>query len=355
MTRIFAAALVSIVLSASGASAQGTAAPGQAPVPGSTTNPFPQPIATTEGVIAVTLREFATLPDIDGVAARMMTLVEEPTTRRLFVSDMRGVLYVVSPDGGTVTPYLSLLDAKWSVPVQSQGRERGLQSFVLHPQFAQAGSPGFGKFYTYADTSNQAPPADFTTPNSATTHDTVIHEWTAKTPGAPAYDGGMPRELMRLRQPFANHNGGAITFNSTARPGTADFGLLYIGVGDGGSGGDPMNLAQNMGSAFGKVLRIDPLGKNGRGGKYGIPDANPFRSTAGALPEIFAYGIRNAQRFAWDPKGGAMYLSDIGQNTVEEVSPVSAGANLGWNVWEGSYKFAGGRQGVITDQQRSDP
>ena len=165
----------------------------------------------------------------------------------------------------------------------------------------------------------------------------------------------MPRELIRWRQPFANHNGGAITFNSTARPGTADFGLLYIGIGDGGSGGDPMNLSQNLGSAFGKVLRIDPLGKNGRGGKYGIPDANPFRSTAGALPEIFAYGVRNAQRFGWDPKSGAMYLSDIGQNTVEEVSPVSAGANLGWNVWEGSYRFGGGRSGVATDQPRSDP
>jgi glucose/arabinose dehydrogenase len=330
-------------------------APAQSSPAGLKTDPFPQPIAATEGVIAVTLREFASLPDIDNIAARLMTLIEEPATRRLFISDMRGVLYAVSPDGKTVSPYLSLLDANWAVPVQSQGRERGLQSFVLHPQFAQAGTPGFGKFYTYADTSNQAPPADFTTPNTGTTHDLVLHEWTAKTPGASSYDGGMPRELIRWRQPFANHNGGAIAFNSTARPGTPDFGLLYIGVGDGGSGGDPMNLSQNLGSAFGKVLRIDPLGKNGRGGKYGIPDANPFRSTTDALPEIFAYGVRNAQRFAWDAKGGAMYLSDIGQNTVEEVSPVSAGANLGWNTWEGSYRFGGGRLGVNTEQPRSDP
>ena len=183
----------------------------------------------------------------------------------------------------------------------------------------------------------------------------MLHQWTAKTPGASSYDGDPPRELIRLRQPFANHNGGAITFNPTAAPGTADFGLMYIGVGDGGSGGDPMKLSQNLGSAFGKVFRIDPLGKNGRGGKYGIPDANPFRSTADALPEIFAFGIRNAQRFGWDPRNGAMYLSDIGQNSVEEVSPITAGANLGWNVWEGSYKFAGGRQGVLTDLPRSDP
>ena len=151
IARCYLVALVSLVLSGSSASAQGAGAPGQTAPAGLTSDPFPKPIAASEGVIAVTLREFAPLPDIDGVAARMMTLVEEPATRRLFVSEMRGVIYVISPDGRTVTPYLNLLDAKWSVPVQSQGRERGLQSFVLHPQFAQAGAPGFGKFYTYAD------------------------------------------------------------------------------------------------------------------------------------------------------------------------------------------------------------
>jgi glucose/arabinose dehydrogenase len=353
-SRIYGVALSAFTLFGFAVSAQQSGAPSQAVPAGLTNNPFPQAIAASEGVVEVSLREFAALPDIDNIPARMMTLVEEPATRRLFVSEMRGVLYVLSADGRTVTPYLSLLDAKWAVPVQAQGRERGLQSFVLHPQFAQAGTPGFGKFYTLVDTSNQAPSPDFTTPHTATTHDTVLHEWTAKTPGAPAYDGGMPREVFRLRQPFSNHNGGALAFNSTAGPGTADFGLMYIGIADGGSGGDPMHLSQNLGSAFGKVFRIDPLGKNGRGGKYGIPDANPFRSTADALPEIFAYGIRNAQRFGWDSRGGAMYLSDIGQNTVEEVSPVSAGANLGWNVWEGSYKFVS-RQGVNPDSPRTDP
>ena len=340
------------LLGGSRPSAQQPAAPAPLP-PGQTNNPFPQPIAKDDGVIAVTLREFASLPDIDGVAARMMTLVEEPASKRLFVSDMRGPLYTLSPDGQTVTPYLDLRDPKWAAAVQSQGRERGLQSFVLHPQFALAGAPGFGKLYTFTDSTNQGPAADFTTSNPTSTHDTVLLEWTAKTPGSASYDGGPPRELIRLRQPFANHNGGAITFNPLARPGTADFGLLYIGIADGGSGGDPMNLAQNLGSAFGKVFRIDPLGKNGRGGKYGIPAANPFVKQAEALPEIFAYGIRNAQRFAWDSRGGAMYLSDIGQNIVEEVSPVTAGANLGWNTWEGSYKFVS-RQAVLTEAPRGD-
>jgi glucose/arabinose dehydrogenase len=357
-----ALALAAASLLATAAQAQSstpsTPAPAQAPQgplpPGQTNNPFPQPIVSNEGVIIVTLREFASLPDIDGVAARAMTLVDEPTTRRLVVSDMRGLLYVLSPDGRTVTPYLDLRDPKWGLAVQSQGRERGLQSFTLHPQFAQAGAPGFGKFYTFTDISNQTPAPDFRTPHDTTTHDTVLHEWTTRTPGAVSYDGEAPRELIRLRQPFANHNGGAIAFNPTARPGTTDFGLLYVSIADGGSGGDPMKLAQNLGSAFGKIFRIDPLGINGRGGKYGVPAANPFVSKPDALPEVHAYGIRNSQRLGWDSRSGAMYLSDIGQNIVEEVSPVSAGANLGWNVWEGSYRFVS-RRAVMTDSSRSDP
>jgi glucose/arabinose dehydrogenase len=329
---------VTALFSSSHATAQGRGAPTDPLPPGQTREPFPQPISRSEGVITVTLREFASLPDIDGVAARMMTLVEEPATRRLFVSDMRGPIYAVSADGQTVTPYLDVNDPKWGVSVQSQGRERGVQSIVLHPQFAQGGTRGFGKLYTFTDTSNQTPPPDFTTPNETSTHDTVVLEWTAKTPGAGSYDGGAPRELFRVRQPFANHNGGMIGFNPTARPNSPDFGLLYIGIGDGGSGGDPLTLAQSLGSAFGKMFRIDPLGANSRNGKYGIPAANPFVKAPGALPEIFAYGIRNTQRFGWDPKTGAMYLSDIGQNIVEEVSPLSAGANLGWNLWEGSFR-----------------
>jgi len=351
---VFIVALVALVsFSGRHTSAQGRGTPGPPPA-GQTNDPFPQPIVRDQGVITVTLREFASLPDIAGVAARMMTLVEEPATRRLFVSDMRGQLYALSAEGRAVTPYLDISDPKWGVAVQSQGRERGMQSFVLHPQFAQAGAPGFGKLYTYTDTSNQAPAPDFTTPNPSSTHDTVLLEWTAKTPGAATYDGGAPRELIRLRQPFANHNGGALAFNSTARPGGPEFGLLFMGIADGGSGGDPMALAQNLGSAFGKVFRIDPLGKNGRGGKYGIPAANPFLSTAGALPEIFAYGVRNTQRFGWDSRNGAMFMSDIGQNIVEEVSPISAGANLGWNTWEGSFRFVS-REAVITEAPRSDP
>ena len=322
--------------------------------PGQSNNPFGPPIEAADGVIQVNVREFATLPDIDGVPARMMNLVDEPGTRRLFVNDMRGPLYSVSYDGKQVALYLDINAPQWAVGVQSNGRERGFQSFTFHPQFAQPGSPGFGKFYTYTDTTNQAPAADFTTNHTATTHDTVLLEWTAKTPGAAAYDGAAPRELMRFRQPFANHNAGHLAFNPLAKPGTPEFGLLYIGVADGGSGGDPLRMAQSLGSAFGKIFRIDPSATTSANKKYGIPAGNPFVARASALPEIYAYGVRNPQRFAWDAQNGAMYTSDIGQNIVEEISRVTAGANLGWNDWEGSFRFIS-RQAVSLEKPRSDP
>src|SRR4029453_13271708 len=117
-----------------------------------------------------------------------------------------------------------------------------------------------------------------------------------------------------------------------------------------------LRLAQNLKSAFGKILRIDPGGSNSANGKYGIPPSNPFVSDGNpdTLGEIYAYGVRNPQRFAWDAKTGRLFLADIGQNTVEEVDVVSAGANLGWNDWEGSYSFVN-RVGVSTEKSRSDP
>ena len=144
--------------------------------------------------------------------------------------------------------------------------------------------------------------ADFKPSGGNHTHDSVLLEWTAKDPTAKTYDGGAPRELIRIEQPFANHNCGHLTFNPLATANSADFGLLYMGFADGGSGGDPLNHAQKLGSFFGKIHRIDPLGSNSANGKYGIPASNPFVKTGGALGEIYAYGVRNPQRLFWDPK-----------------------------------------------------
>ncbi len=318
-----------------------------------TDDPFPIPIAATDGVIKVSFVEFASIPDISGVAARMMLLVDESSTRRMFVNDMRGPLYSVSYDGNTVTEYLDLSAPAWGVSVQSSGRERGFQSFAFHPQFNRSGTRGFGKFYTLTDTSNTEPMPDFTPGGGDNTHDTVLLEWTVKNPAAVTYDGGPPRELLRFEQPFRNHNGGQLSFNLLASAGDPDFGLLYVGFADGGSGGDPLNLAQNRNSAFGKILRIDPLGANSANGKYGIPANNPFANDgiAETLGEIYAWGLRNPQRFSWDPRNGNMFVADIGQGNVETLSLVRAGSNLGWNKWEGSFSFVSRREVSLANQR----
>ncbi|HYN09854.1 MAG TPA: PQQ-dependent sugar dehydrogenase [Vicinamibacterales bacterium] len=317
-------------------------------------DPFP-PIETTKDVIAVNFVEFATIPDANGQAPRMMHFEDEPATRRFFVSTMRGPIYSVSYDGKTVTEYIDVNATAWGIGVQSQGSERGLQSFTFHPQFTRKGTPGFGKFYVYTDTTDITPTPDFPSPGPNRTHDTVLLEWTAKDPAAVTYDGGAPRVLFRTGHPFSNHNGGQIAFNPLAAQNSPEFGLLYVGFADGGSGGDPFNLSQNLASPFGKILRIDPFGKNSANGQYGIPPSNPFVKNAkpDTLGEIYAYGVRNPQRFSWDVKTTRMYVADIGQNTIEEISPVTAGANLGWNKWEGSYLY--GRGGVDMSNPRGEP
>src|SRR5262245_46458200 len=198
----------------------------------STNDPFPTPIQATEGAITVSFREFAVVPDMDGLAPRMMTLVNEPGTRRLFVNDMRGPIYAISYDGKSVRQYVDVNAPTWGVVVQSGGRERGVQSFAFHPQFNQTGTPGFGKFYTLTDTANTKPAPDFKPSGGTRTHDTVLLEWTAKNPSADSYDGGTPRELIRWEQPFANHNGGELGFSPLEREGDAGCSLCCIGFWD---------------------------------------------------------------------------------------------------------------------------
>lgn len=326
--------------------------------PHGTRDPFPNPIPAEEGAIKVNFVEFATLPEVGVNTARPMLMSCEPGTKRMFVNDMHGALYTVSSDGKIVTPYLDHQDPRWNIQVQFQNFERGFQSFAFHPDFNRRGAPGYGKIYTYVDTSNVTPTPDWTptAPDAKVAHHAVLLEWSAKNPAAPTYDGDAPRELMRWHRPYVNHNGGQLGFNPTARRGSADYGLLYAGNADGGSGGDPMNMAQNLASTFGKILRIDPLGKNSANGKYGIPKDNPFvnDNDPNTLAEIYAYGARNPQRFAWDSKTGTLYMADIGQGISEEVTTIPKGANLGWRIWEGSFRFVNGAE-VSMDSPRSDP
>lgn len=143
-------------------------------------------------------------------------------------------------------------------------------------------------------------------------------------------DGSNVEELLTIRQPFSNHNGGMLEFGPD--------GLLYIGVGDGGSGGDPRGYAQNLKSNLGKILRIDVSMAKG----YAIPKDNPFASSsndrAESRPEIFAWGLRNPWRFSFSPEG-QLIVADVGQNDYEELSVVGRGDNMGWNIMEGFHCF----------------
>ena len=317
-----------------------------------TRDPFPTPNA--QEVIVVGVEEFATLPDFSDKPAQMRTINSQPDSDNLFVSDMTGLLYRVDATG-SATVYLDLTDSKWSTMIDGTWRESGIESFALHPEFSQKGKPGYGKIYTSIDLFKDDKQVDYPSAADEPHHPSILLEWTAEDINSAKYDGGMPTELLRIEQPFQSHNGGDMDFNPLSKPGDADYGLLYIAFGDGGSAGDPLKAAQNLGLPQGKIMRIDPLGDNSANGKYGIPSDNPFVNNPDALPEIYAYGLRNPQQFAWDSKTGAFMTSDIGQVAIEKVSLVEAGDNLGWSIWEGSFAFAGNIEGVDETEVRSDP
>jgi hypothetical protein len=133
--------------------------------------------------------------------------------------------------------------------------------------------------------------------------------------------------ILTIPQPYRNHKGGMIEFGPD--------GLLYIGMGDGGSGGDPQNRAQNLYDLLGKMLRIDV----DRGNPYAIPDTNPFAKGNGH-PEIYAYGFRNPWRFSFDRDTGDLWAGDVGQNDWEEIDVVLLGGNYGWRIMEGTHCFS---------------
>jgi len=147
------------------------------------------------------------------------------------------------------------------------------------------------------------------------------------------------RELLAVDQPFPNHKGGDIEIGPD--------GFLYIGLGDGGAGGDPLGNGQNTNVLLGKILRVDPTQPAG-GKQYGIPPGNPFADGQGGAPEVWAYGLRNPWRFSFDPRNGDLWIADVGQGQWEEIDLLPAasggggGANLGWNQMEGSHSFEGG-------------
>ncbi|MFC1758027.1 PQQ-dependent sugar dehydrogenase [Planctomycetota bacterium] len=313
-------------------------------------NRFPTPIPTSN--ISVNIEEFATIPDSSNRQPPRISLLTTDPTGRLFANDQRGPMYTIDSSGSEVTEYLDLRDFSDLRIVSTS--EAGFQGFAFHPEFANEGADGFGRLYTIHSSSDTSSSPDFD-PGGGTAFHTLLLEWQTNTPSAPTFtptNADQPyREVLRFDQPFGNHNAGIVAFNNSVDANDSDYGNLYVAMGDGGSGGDPLDNGQDPRNPYAAILRIDPLGIDGVNGQYGIVSDNVLAADENdqTLGEIFAYGLRNPQRFGWDTATGNMFIADIGQNAVEEINLAANGANFGWDDREGSFRFDSNNTDGLTD------
>jgi hypothetical protein len=333
-----------------------------------TANPIPAPIEKRG--IAVEIRDVLRLPETRGMRpadqdvnpsgwARISFVRDSPDGRR-FVNDSRGFLYLLDRNN-RATVYL---DFAREFPHAAYNRlESGLIGFTFHPEFGKN-----GLFYTVHGERAPGNPAqpNFVPPgftSADATYHNVITEWRAANPTADTFAGSR-RELLRVAHVVMNltHPFGAVEFNPTARPGAADYGLLYTSGSDLGfsNGGGPNannpSQTQRLDSVIGAILRFDPRSPKVSGGTkglgdYTIPQANRFAADGDpkTLGEIYAYGFRNAHRLSWDPGDGTMFASDIGMNNVEEINIVRNGANYGWMKREGIWENGVTRGGALNE------
>jgi hypothetical protein len=305
------------------------------------TDPLPRkPITSGLGLV---LTKFASLPRSEPTPpptdqrlvrwARINYLGEVPDgSGRLFVPDLNGKLYLL--EHGQPHVYLDVGAAFAPEFFSGRGLGQGFGFVSFHPE-----SKTNGKFYTvHTELASLATKQPDLTPQPNTLYHGVVTEWTADDPSASTFHG-THREILRIGFAGQLHGIEQIDFNPTAQPGGADYGLLYLAVGDGGQGvrtDDPQNLAMPQG----KLLRIDPLGSNSANGNYGIPASNPFVGRPGVISEIYAYGFRDPYRFSWDPgTQHRLFLGHIGEHAIEAVDEVRAGDNFGWSEREGPFVF----------------
>ena len=232
-------------------------------------------------------------------------------TNRLFVVEQGGAIRIIQNGSIRATPFLDLTSKAES------GGEKGLLGLAFHPSFSRN-----GRFYV-----------NYTRRLSSGQLQSVIAEYMVSTGDPNQADPSRERQLLIVDQPFDNHKGGQLAFGPD--------GFLYIGLGDGGSERDPLGNGQNKNTLLGKILRIavDPPFTPGK--QYAIPPDNPFVS-GGALPEIWAYGLRNPWRFSFDRGTGRLFAGDVGQDSWEEVDIITKGGNFGWNLMEGAHCFPPG-------------
>jgi glucose/arabinose dehydrogenase len=226
-------------------------------------------------------------------------------TNRIFIVEQSGVIKVIE-NNDEITSARTFLDFRDSV---TSGGEMGLLGLAFHPQYETNGH--FYVQYTRQTDSLRS----------------YISRFSVHSNDPDSADPTSQKILLRVNQPYTNHNGGGLAFGPD--------GYLYIGLGDGGSGGDPLNNAQNRSLLLGKILRIDVNSQSGELA-YGIPADNPFAGNlSGWREEIFAYGLRNPWRFSFDPVTGILWCGDVGQSAREEIDLIEKGMNYGWRIMEG--------------------
>jgi uncharacterized protein YjbI with pentapeptide repeats len=263
---------------------------------------------------------------------------------RLFVADMRGKIHIIRNGQVQATPFLDLSTLR-SKTLYAKHEETGLSAFAFHPDYATPGRAGFGLLFTVHTERGSPPPGSapqiFRSPLDQVRHDDVLIVWRVDPRNPDRIDASSAREILRIQQPHEGHNIAMLGFNPVARRGSSDYGMLYLGVGDGGdtlySGVvDAQRVAQNRTTPFGAILRINPL-SNGRT-PYTVPPDNPFVGKPGHLPELWAYGLRNPSRFSWDTGGtGKMIISDVGESGIEELNLGVRSANYGWSERKGTF------------------
>lgn len=301
------------------------------PISGDTTsNLIPEKIQ--DSGIRLELEFFTQLPASDSVLplAKMTKMEPIPGTSRLFINDQRIGLYEVVNKQPVL--YLNLKEKRPDM-VSKPGWGTGLGSFAFHPDFENN-----GLFYTSHTEPGGTKPSDFGyTDSLGVFMQWVLTEWKVDDPKAKVFKGS-DREMLRIDNASQAHGMQELTFNPYVKKGDSDFGLLYIGYGDGGTAEKRFPAISNhQGKGiYSSILRIDPAGKDGKNGKYGIPKSNPFAGVLGKAGEVLAFGFRNPNRIFWDEKG-QLHATDIGQHSIEEINRIEPGKFYGWPVREGTF------------------
>lgn len=297
--------------------------------PDELTDPIPAPIQPSGLVAGAALVTQIPASGSHGFKTRITKLDYIPGTSRLMIVDIRGKLHELRNNQPGVYMDMATLKPHF---IDEPGLATGFGSFAFHPEFSEN-----GLLYTSHTEKPGITTADFRYASSVpVTVQWVISEWKADKPGAFPFKG-KSRELFRIDMVTGMHGVQELTFNPNAGKGDDDYGLLYIGIGDGAcvQSGYPF-LVQSTEKPWGSILRIDPLGNNSANGKYGIPHSNPFAGKANALGEMYAYGFRNPHRITWTTKGH-MLASNIGQAKIESVNLILPGHNYGWPIREGTF------------------